>query len=251
MESACDKGIKGFWKATKEITNKKDPKQKTAEYPNLIYKGIMAVTDKEKSEMFKQLLKDTMKNHETESSIISEICDNVENETKAIINTNVDFELLAIAVTTKEFDEILKESRKTCLGPDKIFYKLFKELPNNVKALACILLSSSINNSFIPVNWKESQIKMIPKQGKDRSKAENYQPISLSNCIAKICKTVVKNIVMEHCESQNTFGETQSAYRKQRRTTDNLIKITQHVNEVFQLSEMIGFVCLEIAKSVR
>ena len=29
-----------------------------------------------------------MKNHETESSIISELCDNIENETKAIINTN-------------------------------------------------------------------------------------------------------------------------------------------------------------------
>ena len=70
--------------------------------------------------MLKQLLKDTMKNHETESSIISEFCDNVENETKAMINTNVDFEQLAVVVTTKEFDEILKASRKTCPGPDTI-----------------------------------------------------------------------------------------------------------------------------------
>ena len=92
----------------------------------------MVVTDKEKSEMFKQLLKDTMKNHETESSLISEFCDNVENETKAMINTNVHFEQLAVALTTKEFDEILKESKKTCPGPDKTWYKLLKELPKNV-----------------------------------------------------------------------------------------------------------------------
>ena len=50
---------------------------------------------------------------------------------------------------------------------------------------------------------------------------------------------------MEHCESQNTFSETQSAYRKHRRTTDILIKLTQHVSEAFQWSEMVGFACLD------
>ena len=93
-----------FWKANKELTNENKPKQKTAEYPNLFYKNGRAVTDKEKNEMFKQLLKDTMKNHETESSIISEFCDNVENGTKAMINKNVDFKQLAVVVTTKEFE---------------------------------------------------------------------------------------------------------------------------------------------------
>ena len=44
---------------------------------------------------------------------------------------------------------------------------------------------------------------MIPKQDKGRSNAESYRPISLTNCIAKICETVDKNIVMEYCESQN------------------------------------------------
>ena len=52
---------------------------------------------------------------------------------------------------------------------------------------------------------------MTPKQDKDGSKAKNYRPISLTNCIAKICEIVIKNIVMEHCESQNAFDETQCA----------------------------------------
>ena len=49
LESAGDKGKKGFWKAIKELTSENEPKQKTAEYPNLIYKDCNAVTDKEKS----------------------------------------------------------------------------------------------------------------------------------------------------------------------------------------------------------
>ena len=60
LESACDKGSKGFWKAIKELINKNKPK-KRAEYPKLFYKDCVAVTNKKKSEIFKQLLKDTMK----------------------------------------------------------------------------------------------------------------------------------------------------------------------------------------------
>ena len=100
-ESACDKGCKGFWKAIKELTNKNEPKQKIAEYQKLLDKDCVAVTDKEKSEMFKQLLKDTMKNHETDISTISELCDKIEIETEAIINTNEHTEQLGIMVTTK------------------------------------------------------------------------------------------------------------------------------------------------------
>ena len=143
----------------------------------------------------------------------------------------------------------MKETRNTCPGTDKICYKILEELPKIVKALACLLISSSINNSYVPVNWKDSQKKMIPKQDKDRLKVENYRPISLTNCIAKICETVVKNIVMEYCESQNIFGETQSAYRKHRSTTNNLIKLNQHVSGAFQWSEMVGFVCLDVEKA--
>ena len=90
---------------------------------------------------------------------------------------------------------------------------------------------------------------MITKQDKDCSKAEKYRPISLTNCLARVCETVVKNIVLEHCESLNVFGETQSTYRKHRCTTDNPIKLTQHVSEAFQWSKMVGLVCLDVGKA--
>ena len=44
---------------------------------------MRGVSEEEKGEELEQLLKDTMTNHETEVSIISEHRDNVENETKA------------------------------------------------------------------------------------------------------------------------------------------------------------------------
>ena len=190
-----------------------------------------------------------MKNHTTVPTEIAEHCEKIEMETKAFLSTNFDTEELCIMITTKEFDEILRVSRKSCPGPDKISYKELSGLPRSIKALACLLISSSINNSYVPVNWKESQITMIPKQDKDRSKAENYRPISPTNCLAKVSETVVKNIILDYCESLNIFGETQSAYRKHRCTTDNLTKLTQHVSEAFQWSEMVGLVCFDVEKA--
>ena len=58
------------------------------------------------------------------------------------------------------------------------------------------------------------------------------------------------NISTERCEFQNICGETQIAHNKQRCTTENLIKRTQHVSEDFQWSEMVSFVCLDIEKVV-
>ena len=207
-----------------------------------------AVTDHEECELFKQLLKDKMKDHTTVPTEIAEHCEKIEKETKAFLSTNVDTEELCIVITTKESDEILRVSRSSCPGPDKISFKVLSEIPRSIKALACLLISSSINNSYVPKNWKESQITMVPKQDKDRSKAENYRPFSLTNCQTKVCETVVKKNVLEHCESLNVFGETR-AYRKHRCTTDNLIKLTQHFSEAFQWSVKVGLVCLDVEKA--
>ena len=72
MKSAGNKGSKGFWNATKKFTFENEPRQETADYPKLFYKECMAITDYEKSEIFKQLLKNAMKNNRTESSLIAE-----------------------------------------------------------------------------------------------------------------------------------------------------------------------------------
>ena len=68
-------------------------------------------------------------------------------------------------------------------------------------------------------------------------------------CISVFVKIFCKNFVRAHCEENNVFGEMQSAYRRNRCTTDNLLKLTQHVTEAFQWSEMVGFVCLDIEKA--
>ena len=87
---------------------------------------------------------------------------------------------------------------------------------------------------------------MLPKPNQIKKDAENYRPISPTNCIAKVSETAVKNIVLAHCENND---EMQRAYRRNRCTTYILLKLTQNVTEALQWSELIGFVGLDIEKA--
>ena len=93
-----------------------------------------------------------------------------------------------------DYEEILNKTRRSSPGPEKISYNILKRLPKCLKAYICLLITSSINNSYVPTTWKESQVKMLPKPNKNKKDAENYRPISLTNYIAKICETAVKKI---------------------------------------------------------
>ena len=149
-----------------------------------------------------------MKNHTTVLSRFAEHSKKLKI-TQGCLNTNSDFKQLGNVTTAKEFGEIMRESRKSCPGPDKICYRLLKRKMHNVKAMACILFFSffsSINNSVVPVNWNELEIKIIAKQDQDQLHAENYLIICLLNCVVKICKIVLTNRFIELCESQKYWA---------------------------------------------
>ena len=249
IASANNKGSNSFWRAFKALCGDSKKPNETEQSVEVSYKQLRAKTDIEKCEIFKTLLQDTMKDHIYENLELNENFEKVENETKMSLQyENIEPNNYCI-IKVEDYDEILNKTRKSSPGPDKISYNILKRLPKCVKAYICLLITSSINNSYEPTTWKESQVKMLPKPNKNKKDAENYRPISLTNCIAKICETAVKNIVLAQCEKNNVFGEMQSAYRRNRCTTDNLLKLTQHVSEAFQWSKMVGFVCLDIEKA--
>ena len=172
-----------------------------------------------------------------------------EQNTKLLLETDPKEIEEDISLNVEKFNEILKNSCKSCPRPDKISYQLLKALPKTLKAFICIIISSSINNSYVPCLWKDSQVTMLPKPQKDRKHAEDYRLIRLTNCIAKFCETVVENLILNHCEANKVLGPHQSACRANRCTTDNLLVLTQLISEAYQWSEMVVLVCLDVEKA--
>ena len=249
IASAQNKGSKNFLRAVKALFCDLKKPNEFEQIVEVLYKQLRAKTDIENCEIFKTLLQDTMKDHIYENLELNEHFEKVKNETKMFLQYK-NTEPNNYCIKKKDdYEEILNKTRRSSPGPDKISHNILKRLPKCLKAYICLLITSSINNSFVPTTWKESQVKMLPKPNKNKKDAENYRPISLTNCFAKICETAVKNFFLAHCGENVVFGEMKSAYRRNRCTTDILLKFTQHVTEAFQWSEMVGFVCLHIEKA--
>ena len=151
-----------------------------------------------------------MKDHTYENLELNEHFEKVENEPKMFLKYENTEPNNYCIIKVDDYEEILNKRRLSSPGPDKISCNILKRLPKCLKAYICLLVTSSINNSYVPTTWKESQVKMLPKPNKNKKDAGNYRPISLTNCIAKICDTAVKNFVLAHCEENDVFGEMQS-----------------------------------------
>ena len=70
-------------------------------------------------------------------------------------------------VSVFELKELIKKIRgKGAPGPDGISNKLIKLLPDNFLFIIKLLFDASIKLSYIPRNWKNANVIMIPKPKK-------------------------------------------------------------------------------------
>ena len=171
IETAKHSENEGFWKAKKTITN--DKKRSSGSHLQIIFKVKIAVTEHEKCEMFKSLLSETMKDYQYENEYLQIHFLETEQKTNYLLEADPNKITADNFLNVEDFNNILKHTSKLCPGPDKIIYQLLKALPKNIKAIIFIIISCSINNSYVPCVWKDSKVTMLPKPQKDRKKAEN------------------------------------------------------------------------------
>ena len=63
----------------------------------------------------------------------------------------------------------------------------------------------------IPTIWKKPNVTAIFKKG-EKSKAENYCPISLTSVPGKLMERLVRNAIVEHMTTNNLFSESQHSF---------------------------------------
>ena len=96
-------------------------------------------------------------------------------------------------------------------GPDNIHPKLLKECKNSIVPLLTTIFRKSLQESFLPDVWKQANITAIYKKG-DRTKPENYRPISLTSVPCKLMERIMRDQIVEHMTRSNFFSPFQYGF---------------------------------------
>jgi hypothetical protein len=126
---------------------------------------------------------------------------------------------------------------------------MLRNLGDNFKRILVHLLNLAIKSGKIPSRWKQVIVKMIPKKVDSRNNPANYRPISMTNCIARLCERVILSNIHDHLKKNKILVKQQSGFRAHRQTKDNLFNLCQKNFEAFNRKMKNCVVFFDISKA--
>ena len=149
----------------------------------------------------------------------------------------------------KELRDSLAASHNTTPGSDNIPYELLKHLPQPAIELLLAIFNLIWESGNFPSSWRQAIIVPLPKPGKDDSNPNNYRPIALTSCVCKTMERMVNARLVFYLEQNGILTEYQSGFRKQRSTTEQLIRLDSWVREGLASGQHVVAVFFDLEKA--
>ena len=111
-------------------------------------------------------------------------------------------------------------------GPDKISGRVLKLGKTSLAYIFHLLFQRSLCESYVPVNWKLSEIIPLPKKPQPKV-LNDFRPVALTSVAMKCLEKIIKVKLMLYIGSQQ--DPLQFAYTKNRSTLDPTIMIVHDV----------------------
>ena len=113
-----------------------------------------------------------------------------------------------------------------------------------------LLFNASLKQGRIPKDWKHATITPLYKGGnKNRSKAENYRPVSLTSVTCKVLEHVIHSHVISHLEANGSLTDTQNGFRKKRSCETQLLQTIDTLAKAINNKEQIDSILLDFSKA--
>ena len=133
-------------------------------------------------------------------------------------------------------------------GQDNIPTRFLKEAANELAPALCLILTASLNQGYVPDDWKTADVTPIFKKG-DRSTPTNYRPISLTAVCCKVMEHILHSQVMKHLDLHNILSDNQHGFRKKRSCESQLILTIQDLASGLEDGEQIDAILLDFSKA--
>ena len=232
-----------FWKIIK-IFRARSPK-KPSLIPKLVVDDRVYSSDEEKANLFRSILGETFTDSGPSTDFESVIYNYVEEFVSGFDYSDDNFSKVSFA----EMVEVIKSLKtESSPGEDGVHNRFLKNL--SPKGLE--LLLKMINLSLVvglPKSWKSAVVTMIPKKESNSSNPTDYRPISLLSCIGKLAERIIKNRLYSFLESNKLLSSAQSGFRNFRGTGDNLLFMTQKIQESLNRGKKVCGIYFDISKA--
>ena len=126
---------------------------------------------------------------------------------------------------------------------------MIRHLGSVAKQKLLDIYNQSWNTGTFPTSWKEAIIIPTLKKGKDRHSKTSYRPISLLSCLGKTMERMVNRRLQHHLEKTGPLFPSQSGFRKNRSTENQVILLTQDVENLFQQKMKTLSVFVDLTKA--
>jgi len=134
-------------------------------------------------------------------------------------------------------------------GMDLISYEMIHHLPGTARNQLLQIYNKLWKNGKLIPEWKQSLVIPIPKTAADKSKPESYRPIALTAVLCKLLERLVVNRLQWFVEKNKLLNPLQSGFRKQRSTTDHVVRLQDCALKSISTGQYTLAVLLDFSKA--
>ena len=133
-------------------------------------------------------------------------------------------------------------------GPDDIHPKLIKECKTSIVTPLTIIFKKSLQESVLPDIWKEANVTSIYEKG-DRTKPENYRPISLTSMPCKLMERIIRDQIVEHMSRNDLFSPFQYGFVSGKSCVTHLLEFLDDITGSLDQGDDIDIIYLDFSKA--
>ena len=111
-----------------------------------------------------------------------------------------------------------------------------------------VIFIQSLNSGFIPKDWLLANITPVFKKG-DRSKPNNYRPISLISICCKKFEHILYHHIIEHLNTNSILIDQQFGFKSGHSCEAQLISVVEDIHLVMDHSHQVDVIFIDFQKA--
>ena len=155
----------------------------------------------------------------------------------------------SVTLSREDVVNVLKNLKANkASGPDEIGNRILKYTATSTSIYLQKLFNYCLNSERMPTEWKYAKVSPIFKKG-DRTKPENYRPVSLLSCVGKSLERCIHNKLMPYLEDNGLITPNQSAFRSGSSTVTQLLELINSLGKNLDSQKVSKILFCDVSKA--